>query len=173
MDGDALTLLDRHAADARARSGAVSGDRVLYTPNANANGPDSLRFRVDDGEAERRGDVSISVAPVNDVPVAGDDAAAMAFGTATDIAVLGNDTDVETDGARDHGHHRSRPRERLSPTAGGIQYTPDAGSTGLDTFEYTVDDGDGGERHRARAGRGGAARRRWRAAARRRGGAAG
>ncbi|HQU90158.1 MAG TPA: Ig-like domain-containing protein [Denitromonas sp.] len=60
-------------------SGTVAfiGDSFVYTPFPDVNGADSFSFFVDDGEfGYFRQDVTVTINPVNDDPVAGDDAAA-------------------------------------------------------------------------------------------------
>jgi Bacterial Ig domain/Calx-beta domain/Lamin Tail Domain/RTX calcium-binding nonapeptide repeat (4 copies) len=141
-DGGPLTVaVDT---DPQHGSATVLGDgRIRYVPTPNFAGEDSFTYTVGDGFLTDTATVNVAVAPVNDLPVAGDDAAAMAFGAATDIAVLGNDTDVET--AELAITALTDPAKGTAvAAAGGIRYTPDAGTTGLDTFEYTVADGDGG-----------------------------
>ena len=62
---------------------------------------------------------------------------------ATTIDVLANDTDVDGDAltviAFTQGGHG-----RVQAQPGGLQYTPDRGFRGTDTFRYTVSDGHGG-----------------------------
>jgi Bacterial Ig domain len=88
---------------------------------------------------------SITVAPVNDPPVAtGDDAGASLVGaTVTQNApgVLGNDTDVDSvtltavlDQDVSHGTLTLNPD-------GGFSYTPEPGYTGPDSFQYHAFDG--------------------------------
>src|SRR5436309_3174892 len=86
----------------------------------------------------------MTVAAVNDAPVAGNDAATTAEDTAVTIAVLGNDTDVDGDtltvtgvGTPQHGSAATQPD-------GTITYTPGANYNGADSFTYTISDGHGG-----------------------------
>jgi large repetitive protein len=49
--------------------GAISGNKVTYTPAANYNGSDSFTFRANDGTANSNtGTVTVSVSAVNDAP---------------------------------------------------------------------------------------------------------
>jgi hypothetical protein len=82
--------------------------------------------------------------PQNTPPVAGDDTVTTPFNTAVDVTVLGNDTDADLDtltvtSATDPAHGTTS----LNPD-GTIKYTPDAGFSGTDTFEYEISDGHGG-----------------------------
>ena len=85
-----------------------------------------------------------AAAPVNHVPVAGDDGYTTAQDTAKTVAapgVLGNDTDADGDtltAAKVAGP--SHGTATLSAT-GGFTYTPAAGYTGDDSFTYKASDG--------------------------------
>ena len=93
------------------------------------------------GEAEVA--VTVTVADVNEAPVAEDDAATTVAGAAVDIAVLANDSD-EDDGATLTVTAVTQPdRGATSINANGtITYTPNADfPKGEDAFTYTVSDG--------------------------------
>ena len=67
-DGDSLT----YTVTQNPAHGALSGSapNLVYTPFANYNGPDSLKFRVNDGHVNSSvATVSITVSPVDDPPV--------------------------------------------------------------------------------------------------------
>ena len=70
-----------------------------YTPNGNANGTDSFTYTVNDGAATSNvATVTITITPVNDLPVAADNSYATNEDTPLTIAapgVLGNDVDVD------------------------------------------------------------------------------
>src|SRR5207248_6271001 len=70
-----------------------------YTPAANYNGPDSFTYRAKDPSLSSNvATVSLTVNPVNDAPVAVDDAYSTPEDTPLAIAapgIVGNDTDVE------------------------------------------------------------------------------
>ena len=69
-----------------------------YTPNADFHGADRFTFRVNDGSlASAPALVQLTVAPVNDAPVAHHDAATTDEDRAVVVDVLANDTDVDGD----------------------------------------------------------------------------
>jgi hypothetical protein len=117
-----------------------------YQPAADYNGADAFTYRVAaNGETSEVLTASISVAPVNDPPVASDDdAGASLLGTTVTRdppGVLGNDGDVDSatltavlDRNVEHGS------VTLSPD-GSFSYTPDPGYTGPDSFTYHAFDG--------------------------------
>ncbi len=118
-----------------------------YTPNANFNGADSFVYTVLDGNGGTdTATVTLTVNPVNDAPVAGDDA----FSTNEDVAlsgtVLSNDTDVDLDTL-------TVVTTPVTGVANGVlalnangtfTYTPDVGFSGSDSFVYRLLDGNGG-----------------------------
>jgi hypothetical protein len=116
---------------------------VTYTPDADYNGPDSFSYTVRDADGQQAvALVSVTVTPVNDVPVAVDDVAVAAEDAATVIAVLANDVGVGdrplTVTATDPPHGTT-----VANPDGTVTYTPDANYSGADTFQYTVRDADG------------------------------
>lgn len=124
---------------------AINPDKTArYTPVANYNGSDSFTYTVSDGHGgSATGAVTINVTPVNDPPVAGNDSAMVAAGSAVTISVLANDADVDgpslsvssvTQGA--HGTVVINAGQTVTYTA--------ALYVGTDTFTYTVADGAGG-----------------------------
>ncbi|MBC7986536.1 MAG: tandem-95 repeat protein [Sphingomonadaceae bacterium] len=143
-DGDPLTI----AALGAAAHGAVSIDEtgaILYTPDADYAGSDSFSYTLSDGRGgEASATVFVTITPVNESPVAGDDDAVVTEDETVNIAVLANDGDeddgtltVASVGAAAHG------AVTLNPD-GSIGYAPDPDYVGLDSFEYTLSDGQGG-----------------------------
>ena len=123
-----------------------SGDNLSYTPHANYSGPDSFTFKATYGAASSaEATVSIMVTPVNDAPSAQPDAATTFKNSAVNVSVLGNDVDVDGDQLF-VASVTSAANGSVSITSGGsiINYRPRNGFTGVDSFSYTVSDGDGG-----------------------------
>ena len=118
---------------------------ITYTPDPDFNGTDTFTYTVsDDDGGTDTATVTVTVNPVNDDPVAGDDAAGTNFGTDIVIDVLDNDTDVDGDplvvsGATDGANGTTT----VNPD-GTITYSPNTGFSGTDTFSYDVSDGQGG-----------------------------
>ena len=143
-DGDAL--------NAALVSGPTHGSLTLnangsftYTPIANYNGPDTFTYRANDGTLDSGlATVTITVTPVNDAPVATNDAYTTDEDTALTIAapgVLGNDSDPDSSTltaavVTGPGHGT------LTLNANGaFTYTPAANYNGTDTFTYRASDG--------------------------------
>jgi hypothetical protein len=117
-----------------------SGASRTYTPAPNATGARSFTFRVSDGAlSSSTATVTITITPVNDAPVAVDDFVATDPGAPLTIDALHNDTDLDGDSLS--------IASASAPAHGGVEivgghlvYTPDAGFTGVDSFDYTAED---------------------------------
>ena len=119
-----------------------------YTPTANFNGTDSFTYTLNDGAGgSNTATVTVTVNPVNDAPVAGNNAAAGNEDTAiTTGNVLANDSDVDNTltaasiTAFSQGAHGTV----VNNGNGTFTYTPYANFNGTDSFTYTLNDGAGG-----------------------------
>lgn len=143
VDGDPLTFEIAQAP----LSGTVQevGGAFVYTPGADFDGTDSFTYTATDGDlVSEEAVVTISVAPVNDAPVAGDDGAEVDEDGAVAIPVLDNDTDVDGDALSVAAV--GAPANGTAQVAGDgtITYTPEPDFNGTDSFTYTVSDGRGG-----------------------------
>ncbi len=146
VEGDTLTVT---AASVPAAQGTVSvnADGTLhFTPAANFTGTATISYTISDGNGgTATAQVTVTVTPVNDAPVAVDDAATTPEDTAKTIAVLTNDTDTE-----------SSPLTVVSATVpaaegtvtinadGTLLFTPALNFNGVATIAYTITDGEGG-----------------------------
>ena len=124
----------------------LSEGGYTYSPDENYNGTDSFTITVSDGTAEVDCAITVTVAAVNDDPVAEDDSASTNEDTAVTISVLTNDSDVDSP----EGDSFS-PTAILSGPANGsadisgntIVYTPNANYYGSDEFTYQITDSGG------------------------------
>jgi len=141
-DGDFLLI----ESFTQPRNGSVLNSRtsLSYIPGPGFQGIDTFTYTVSDGNGgSSRATVTVSVAEVNDAPIAQDDSAVTDEGTPVIILPLPNDSDPDGD-----------PLEIesvINPDNGVVEilgtelvYTPDPGFDGVDTFTYTVSDGRGG-----------------------------
>ena len=142
-NGDTLTVVE---VSAPAHGTAVVADagEVVYTPEPDFNGSDRFTYIVGDGSGlTAQAAVEVTVLPVNDPPLAVDDAAETAEDAPVIIAVLANDSDADGDtlavvevSAPAHG------AARLTD-AGAVEYTPALDFHGPDRFTYVMGDGSG------------------------------
>lgn len=142
-DGDALTITAVSNPD---NGSAVNqGTAILYTPDQDFHGVDAFTYTCSDGRGGMAsGTVTVEVLAVNDAPVAVDDSAATDEDVAVAIDVLANDYDVDGDTLAIIGV--TAPMHGSAAIDGNrIIYQPAPGFSGNDEFEYTVDDGNGGQ----------------------------
>jgi VCBS repeat-containing protein len=144
---------------------ALAGSSLTYTPAANANGPVTLTTTINDqgnsgidpgttgdaGSEEASATTVISVAPVNDAPVAADDSFATTENAAVTFAVLGNDSDIDsaTLTVTQINGTAVTAGSSVAVTGGSVllnangtlTFTPTTGFSGAPSFTYTISDG--------------------------------
>ena len=124
--------------------GTVMADgSMVYTPNPDFSGTDSFTYIIRDtaGQISNPASVSITVAAVNDAPVANTESFSVDAGVVLNGNVLGNDSDVDGD-ALTAVLQTSTSNGSLTLNAdGSFSYTPNAGFTGADSFTYVANDG--------------------------------
>ena len=124
---------------------SVVGQTVRYLGDADYYGPDSFVYTVtDSGGLTANATVSVTVNPVNDAPVAADDALTLDEDSAADLDVTLNDTDVDGDALFLMGAGAcSDPVHGVVTVldATTVRYAPEADYFGLDSFDCNVTDG--------------------------------
>jgi N-acetylneuraminic acid mutarotase len=120
---------------------ALNGLR--FDPTADFNGAATLTITSNDGALEDTDTVAITVAPVNDAPVALDDSASTQSGEADTVQVLVNDTDADGDALVVSAVDTTGTRGTVAISADSksVVFTPEAGFLGDTSFGYTVSDG--------------------------------
>ncbi|MGI9542303.1 MAG: tandem-95 repeat protein, partial [Cyclobacteriaceae bacterium] len=117
---------------------------VTYTPNPDSNDNDSFTYEVNDnlGATSNVAQVTISVNPINDPPVANNDAETIAEDDPVNIDVLFNDLDIDGTLNTSSVSIVSGPSNGsvVVNSNGTVDYTPDPGYNGSDSFTYTVRD---------------------------------
>jgi len=142
LEGQALAV----TAVTQGANGSVTlnAGSVIYTPSANFNGADSFTYTISDGNGgTANATVSITVSPVNDNPVAANDAGTTTEDTAVTISVLANDSDLDGDSLSVTAVTQGA-KGSVTFNAGSVTYTPNANANGSDSFTYTIGDGNGG-----------------------------
>jgi VCBS repeat-containing protein len=114
-----------------------------YTPAHNYHGPDSFTFTASDGSlTSAPATVSISVTPVNDAPVAVDDAGTTNEDTPlAGTTVLANDTDIDGNALTAILGSGPAYGTLMLNSNGTYTYTPAANYSGPDAFTYRANDG--------------------------------
>jgi VCBS repeat-containing protein len=140
-DGDAVT--------ATLVSGPASGTLVFnsdgsftYTPPLDFCGTDGFTYQLNDGTVDSNvASASITVACVNDAPVAGDDSNATDEDTPVGGSVSGNDSDADS-ATLTYGNASDPANGSVTLNGDGTYtYTPDLNFCGTDTFTYDASDG--------------------------------
>ncbi len=114
-----------------------------YRSDLNFTGVDSFQYRVadDSGALSNVATISLTVTNVNDAPVANDDLAATVSGSSKVIGVFQNDMDVDSILANGTVEVASQPQDGTATAMGAsVQYTPNPGFIGANTFTYRIRD---------------------------------
>lgn len=117
-----------------------TGRNLVYTPGLNFNGEDSFTFSVSDGTlVSATAVISISVRPVNDLPVAVGQAITTSENSPIAITLIGSDIEGDNldyiiNDEPDHGV--------LAGDMPNLIYTPDDYYSGNDIFSFYVNDGN-------------------------------
>ena len=141
---DNTTLVPNNSANLTL--GGTGANRTLVvTPAADENGSATITVTVEDEGGLTASDTFVlTVNPVNDPPNAVPDLATIDEDSADNIIdVLFNDTDPEDD-ILTLTDVADPPHGTATINFGVAYYTPDPNYYGSDSFEYTVDDGNGG-----------------------------
>ncbi|SHK78883.1 Ca2+-binding protein, RTX toxin-related [Roseovarius marisflavi] len=127
-------------------SGPLRVAEETTDPDGNST---SGRIEFLDGDGAVTGEMTFReienlILPENNPPVTVDDTAVTDEDTSVDIPVLANDSDPDGDTLRvDSVGPAGNGTTAINPD-GTVAYTPNAGFSGTDTFEYTVTDDNGG-----------------------------
>ncbi|HVK84168.1 MAG TPA: Ig-like domain-containing protein [Kofleriaceae bacterium] len=121
----------------------LAGGAITFMPAANFNGTATFEYTVSDTIASDTGVVTVTVTPVNDAPVAGDDTVTALGNTDTLIAeatLLANDNDIDGPSLSVTAVGDAM-NGSVSLAGGVITFTPTTDFLGTASFTYTVSDG--------------------------------
>jgi VCBS repeat-containing protein len=125
------------------------GTGLTYAPAANFSGADTFTYTISDGNGGTdTATVTVTVTSVNDAPTATNDAATVAEGSgATAINVLANDTFAPDTGETliiTEVTQGTNGTVVITGGGTGLTYDPTGSFNGVDTFTYTISDGNSG-----------------------------
>jgi len=164
VDGDTI-LLDSFDAtttnggtitrDINGTPADTSDDKLIYSPALDFNGSDTFTYTINDGTGRfDTATVTVDVTPVNDDPVAADDSRTTPEDTPLTVDVLANDSDVDGDnvlldsfdltsvnGGTITRDDNTTPADTSDDM---LIYNPALDFNGIDTFTYTIADGNSG-----------------------------
>ncbi|MCK5829036.1 MAG: tandem-95 repeat protein, partial [Methylococcales bacterium] len=108
-------------------------------------GTEVFQYTISDGNGGTdTANVTVTVGQRNSEPDAVDDSSTATQGEKTIIDVLGNDTDPENDVLTITTVSNPTNGTAVVTGDGKISYTPNAGFTGTEVFQYTISDNNGG-----------------------------
>lgn len=143
-DGDDVTV-QSVTAPANGTATLNPDGTIDYSPNPDFTGTDTFVYTLCDSDgACSNATVTVEVSPTADLPVAIDDETSTAVGVPVNIDVLANDSDADGDDLSVTGATDPANGTAVVEADGTVTYTPEPGFTGDDTFEVTIDDGNGG-----------------------------
>ena len=117
---------------------------ITFTPMPNFNGVATISYTISDGQGGfDTAIVEVIVRPVNDPPVALNDTATTPEDTPVTVAVLANDSDVDSDPLTVTTATSRDGAVTINPD-GTITFTPNLNFNGVTTITYTISDGNGG-----------------------------
>ncbi|ELS02123.1 hypothetical protein Xen7305DRAFT_00018340, partial [Xenococcus sp. PCC 7305] len=143
-DEDSLTVTS--ATDGANGTTVVNADNsITYTPEEDFSGTDTYSYTIADGNGgTATANVEITVESINDDPIANDDADTTDENTPATTAVLDNDSDPDEDSLTVTSATDGANGTTAVNADGSITYTPEEDFSGIDTYSYTIDDGNGG-----------------------------
>ena len=139
VDGDPRTALLVSSVSQGTLTLNANGS-FIYTPNANYHGSDAFSYRATDGIATGNvAIVNLTVTPVNDAPMAGNDITNTLEDVSVRIKALLNDSDTEGTSLTISGATTTNGTAIVSGT--DIIFTPATNFNGTTVFSYSISDG--------------------------------
>ena len=143
IDGDALTV---NSINQPANGIVVNNGNgtATYTPASGFFGVDTFSYTITDGSLTDSANVSVTVNEVvdDDPPVANNDNAIVDEDAQVNVPVLGNDDDPNGDTLAIDSFGQAS-NGTVTQNNDVLIYTPDADFNGSDSFNYTINDGNG------------------------------
>ncbi|MEF1262689.1 Ig-like domain-containing protein, partial [Vibrio harveyi] len=115
--------------------------KLVFTPAENFNGDATISYTISDGQLTDDATVAVTVNPVNDAPVAVNDAVSTDEDTAVTIDVLANDSDPENDTLTITAASVPAEQGTVTIVDGKLVFTPAENFNGDATISYTISDG--------------------------------
>jgi Ca2+-binding RTX toxin-like protein len=150
VDGDMLVVASVDDPDHGTASVAPDAKSVVYSPDPDWNGVETLAYTVSDGQqGTELGELTVTVTAVNDPPRAEPDTVVVSQGVATILELAANDSPGPADESGQSlvvtsvspPSHGTTEVLATGSNAGKVRYTPVSGYVGPDSFSYVVSDG--------------------------------
>ncbi|WP_407528656.1 tandem-95 repeat protein, partial [Vibrio parahaemolyticus] len=140
VEGDVLSIQSASVPSEQGSVDIVDG-KLVFTPAENFNGEATITYIVTDGDLTDEANVTVTVTPVNDSPVAVDDTVSTQEDTVVIIDVLSNDTDVDGDKLSIQSATVPEAQGKVEIVDGKLVFTPAENFNGDAEITYTVTDG--------------------------------
>ncbi|HHC6537334.1 TPA: tandem-95 repeat protein [Vibrio parahaemolyticus] len=140
VEGDVLSIQSASVPSEQGSVGIVDG-KLVFTPAENFNGEATITYIVTDGDLTDEANVTVTVTPVNDSPVAVDDTVSTQEDTVVTIDVLPNDSDVDGDKLSIQSASVPKAQGKVEIVEGKLVFTPAENFNGDAEITYTVTDG--------------------------------
>ncbi len=146
LDGDTLTVTSASVPAAQGTVTINANGTLHFVPALNFNGPATISYTIGDGNGGfASATVTVTVAPVNDAPMAIDDSSTTPEDTAVTIGVLANDSDLDGDTLSVSLASVLATQGTVTINADGtLRFTPATNFNGTATISYSISDGNGG-----------------------------
>ncbi|EIA1554940.1 tandem-95 repeat protein, partial [Vibrio parahaemolyticus] len=141
VEGDVLSIQSASVPSEQGSVDIVDG-KLVFTPAENFNGEATITYIVTDGDLTDEANVTVTVTPVNDSPVAVDDTVSTQEDTVVTIDVLPNDSDVDGDKLSIQSASVSKEQGTVEVVDGKLVFTPTENFNGDAEITYTVTDGE-------------------------------
>ncbi|MGR5399719.1 tandem-95 repeat protein, partial [Vibrio harveyi] len=139
-ENDQLTITNASVPAEQGTVAIVDG-KLVFTPAENFNGDATISYTISDGQLTDDATVAVTVNPVNDAPVAVNDAVSTDEDTAVTIDVLANDSDPENDTLTITAASVPAEQGTVTIVDGKLVFTPAENFNGDATISYTISDG--------------------------------
>ncbi|HDM8192512.1 TPA: tandem-95 repeat protein, partial [Vibrio harveyi] len=139
-ENDQLTITNASVPAEQGTVAIVDG-KLVFTPAENFNGDATISYTISDGQLTDDATVAVTVNPVNDAPVAVNDAVSTDEDTAVTIDVLANDSDPENDTLTITAASVPAEQGTVAIVDGKLVFTPAENFNGDTTISYTISDG--------------------------------
>jgi gliding motility-associated-like protein len=142
VDGDVITItgISNNASNGTA---VINGNQICYTPNPDFNGKDTIEYVICDNATPSlcdTGRLIITVNPINDKPIAVDDATTIVEDNSICLNVLSNDINVDGDIIAITNLSNTPNNGNATINGSQVCYTPNSNFNGIDTIEYVICD---------------------------------
>ena len=127
-------------------NGAVTlnPDGMSYEPFVDYAGSDEFVVKyIKAGSVVFTQNISLTITPINDAPVAVNDSATVGSQAAITLDVLANDSDVDEDDQLTIKNVSAASNGSATIVDGKIQYQSEAAFSGMETLSYTIEDQQG------------------------------